>query len=175
MKRIYVLRHSKAGHTNKKLLDDHERPLTEKGVEVCGVVTDFLRQQQPLPQRVLCSTAVRAKQTAQYVLEGLDQIVPIDYIPSLYLAEPSHIIQLIHGLDDKVESVMIVGHNPGLQQFSILLPGSGDKKKFRSMRSNFPPPSMAVFDVDQKSWQDVGEQSAELVDFLVAKTVKTAA
>ena len=172
MKRIYVLRHSKAGHTNKKLLDDHERPLTDKGVDMCAVVADCLKEHDPLPELVLCSTALRAKQTASNVLENLGQNIETIHIHGLYLAEPDLILQAIHNVDESINSIMIVGHNPGLQQLSLLLSGKGDKKKFRAMRSNFPPPSLAVFDIDQEHWFDVAEQSAELVDFVAAKTVK---
>lgn len=169
MKRLYLLRHSKAGHTNKKILDDHERTLTEKGVGFCADIARHLRKFDPLPEQVLCSTAVRAKQTTELVLAQLGKELPIEFSGNLYLATPGIVLSTLRATDKGIDSLLVVGHNPGLQEFALMLAGSGDKKKFRAMRSAFPPPSLAVFDLDVKSWRDIAERSGVLVDFHAAK------
>ena len=174
MKRLYLLRHSKAGHTSKKLLGDHERALTEKGKMLCSAVGDCLSRIELLPELILCSSATRAQQTAQYVLESLNTDIQVEIEPKLYLAEPNEILNCIHRIDESVSSVMVVGHNPGMHHFSIWLAGKGDKKKVRTMRSNFPPPSLATFDIDE-NWFNVSEQSGELVDFFIAKNTPSKA
>lgn len=172
MKRLYLLRHSKAGQTNKKLLDDHERSLTQKGVEVCALLGNYVSEENF--DLVLCSTALRAKETAELVLEQAGQSPHIELLPNLYLASPGEIFRVINQVSEEVSSVLVVGHNPGLQNLAINLAGKGDKKKFREMRNNFSPPSLAVFDIDTE-WAKVGPRSGELTDFVIGKNLKRSA
>ncbi len=174
MKRLYILRHSKAGQSNKRLLDDHERTLTGKGIDLCSAVSEQLQVSDKFPEVILCSTAIRAKETTKLVLENIKESAndaEVKYLPKLYLASPDDILNIIRDIDDDVESVMVVGHNPGLQQFSMNISGSGDKKKFREMRGNFPPASLAVFDINNDNWADTKNQSAELVDFQITRSI----
>ncbi len=83
------------------------------------------------------------------------------------------LFNVIQQIDESADSAIIIGHNPGLQQFCIQLAGKGDKKKFRNMRNNFPPPSLAVFDLDIESWFDVDVQRGELIDFVTARELVT--
>lgn len=172
MKRLYILRHSKAGQTDKKVLDDHERKLTGKGVELCAFIADYLASFNPQPELILSSTALRAKQTAELVLSHLGKKIDIQYISKLYLASPDDLASILHGVNNSINSVLIVGHNPGLQQFCVGLSGSGDKKLFRDMRNNFPPPSLAVFDIKCQDWPDVDIHTGELIGFSSGKVLK---
>ena len=178
MKRLYLLRHSKAGQTNKKLLDDHERFLTQKGIDMCAVMEEHLKNvfSENFPELVLCSTAVRAKETAQHALNSLESedkksSLPVEFISKLYLASPEDIFSTVRDLDNSLSSVVIIGHNPGMQQFCIMLAGKGNKKKFRDMRNNFPAPSLAVFDIVADRWSDIGVQSGILVDSTSGKAL----
>jgi len=172
MKRLYILRHSKAGQTNKKILDDQERPLTQKGIEICPNVAEYLKNCDILPELVISSTALRTKQTAEEVLKYLESNAAIEYTPKLYLASSENIFTEIQNISPDIKSAMIVGHNPGLHQFVIEFSGKGDKKKFREMRSNFPPASIASFNLNSSEWVDCEIQSGELVDFASSKELK---
>ncbi len=172
MKRLYILRHSKAGQTNKKLLDDHERKLTQKGVDLCREVGAYLKEKNPLPDAVFSSTAVRANETAELVCQNAGIAVTIELIPRLYLATPEDIYSVIHAADDGIDSLLVVGHNPGLHIFSMDVAGSGDKKLYREMKNHFPPPSLVTFDLNIQSWGLLESQCGELVDFRYAKQFK---
>jgi phosphohistidine phosphatase len=175
MKQLYVLRHSKAGQTNKKILDDHERTLTQKGIDVCELVGDYFNINNYNPDHIISSTAIRAQETASIVNEALIKNCPIEHSVKLYLAEPDNIFSLISNTADHVERLLVVGHNPGLQQFAMTLAGTGDKKKFREMRSNFPPRALAVYNIDIESWKEIAPQKGELRDFHIARGTKKAA
>ncbi len=165
MKRLYILRHSKAGQTNKQVLKDYERKLTDKGVEMCAHIGTYFKDSKQPPQYILCSQADRTVETAKYSLRAANMEVPLQISSRLYLAEPETILAEIQATSDNIQSLALVAHNPGVQQFCIDLAGSGDKKLFREMRQNFPPPSIAVFDINVDSWGLVVARSGILVDF----------
>jgi len=168
MKNIYLMRHSKAGQTKKQLLNDHDRPLTEKGRELCPAIGKYIRVLGK-PDLILCSTAKRAKDTAELISKPLGKSTKLIEMQKLYLASPGEILSVINEINDKINSVLIVGHNNGLQKFCVEFAGKGDKKKFREMRHNFPPASLAVFGLAQKKWDEVKMRSGFLKDFVMAK------
>lgn len=170
MKRLYILRHSKAGQTTKKLISDHSRCLTDKGISLCQKVAENLNKYEHGPEFILSSTSLRTMETAQIVKDSMGlKEVELSASSQLYLASMGDIVSIINDADDKYDSIMLVGHNPTLQQFCLNLPNTGDKKIFRSMRNNFPPASYAVFDCDIDSWKNLSLRSCELVDFVVTK------
>jgi len=173
MKNLYILRHSKAGHTDKNLLDDHARTLTIQGVERCFYLASHLKKTKQFPEIIISSSATRAVETAQNLITGLDgKDIDIKINPKLYLASTRDILRVIREIDDNINSVMIVGHNPGLQQLAIELPGKGDKKKYREIKSNFAPASMAIFDIDIKSWSEIKPRAGELKNLVAGKSLK---
>ncbi len=174
MKRLYLLRHSKAGHAGKKILDDQDRPVTDKGIELCIHIAEQIKKIDPFPQLILCSPALRAKQTSDLLLRQMEKKVRVQMESGLYLAEPEDLFEILRETDDAISSLMVIGHNPGLQEFAILLSGKGNKKKFRQMRNNFPPPSMATLDIHINEWAEMEERCGELLDFIVGKAISTA-
>ncbi len=176
MKKLYLMRHSKAGQTDKHLLNDHERPLTKKGEEQAPLVAEYFRNnyRDDPPQVILCSSALRAKQTAALFKKHFasENDIEIRTFQELYITGTDEILTVIHKLEDKFRSALIVSHNPGLQGFAVNFSQQGDKVKFRDMRSNFPPGSFATFEVNHKSWREVGAESGTLLDFVSGKKLK---
>lgn len=176
MKRIFLMRHSKAGQTSKHMLSDYERPLTKKGEELCAIIAEYFSKfyKDSPPQLIICSTTTRAKQTAALFnkyFEGDDiEILPIQ---ELYMTKDNEeFLNIIKDLDDKVSSLLVIGHNPSLQQFALDFANEGDKKKFREMRSNFAPGSFATFNADNRSWKNIAENGGILLDFVNGKNIK---
>ncbi len=170
------MRHSKAGQTNKNMLNDHERTLTKKGEDQAAKVAPYFLKnyKDNLPQIVLSSTAIRAKQTAalfkKYFIANPD--IDIKAFHELYITNNEEIIKIINGIDEKFKSVLVVSHCPGLQVFAEEFARAGDKHKFREMRANFPPGSFATFDCDVKNWKDIEIHSGILLDFVSGKRLK---
>lgn len=177
MKRIYLMRHSKAGQTNKKLTHDIERALTKKGEDQAkklGEVLNKLYAKDFPPKLIITSNAIRAKQTASLLKSNFKQNKNLEseVHAELYLDSETEIINILKQVDDKIDSVLIVSHIPGLQNFAVDFAHSGDKVKFRQMRSNFPPGSFAVFDVDIDKWKNIEPQKGDLVNFINSKKLK---
>jgi phosphohistidine phosphatase len=116
MKRLLLLRHAKAVPAEEPLADI-TRPLAERGQRDARHVGERLRQHTPRPERILTSPSARTLETAQLVATAFGH--PHDAISverGLYLAEPAALLAVIGAQNDTVESLLVVGHNPGLTE-----------------------------------------------------------
>ena len=112
MKTIYLLRHAKSSWDDSSL-PDHDRPLNGRGRSAAPRVGAHMRAEGYLPDLVLCSTATRTRLTLEGVLSELEVEPAIEFEEELYLAAPSEMLDLVRSVPDTVESVLLVGHNPG--------------------------------------------------------------
>lgn len=165
IKRLYLLRHSKAGQTNKKLTDDHERPLTQKGIDLCKHIADNLKELGDLPELVVSSTSRRTKETAEHLFKHLGRELPTEFSPKLYLAGVDDIYDQVRSLEDELNNILILGHNPGLQMFCMHLAGSGSKRMYRELKNQFPPGTLVAFDLEIDSWLEVKPNAGKLVGY----------
>ena len=110
---LFILRHAKSGHDEP--VSDKERTLTTRGRKDAVRMGELARERNLLCDRVLCSTATRAKETLELFVDGAKLDAPIVFLDELYLAEPKAIVQAIRSHGSSAERVMIVGHNPGLE------------------------------------------------------------
>lgn len=122
MRTLLLLRHAKASH-EEPALSDHERPLTKKGRKAAKMMGTLAREHDLLPGRVLSSTAERARTTADLFLEAAEHAVPVSYLDELYLAEPPAYLDALRRLGASAESILVVGHNPGLEALIFRLTG----------------------------------------------------
>jgi phosphohistidine phosphatase len=122
MKTLLVLRHAKSSW-NDSALPDHERPLNDRGRRDAPLMGDVLRQLPLTPTMILSSDAVRAHTTAEAVAEaaGWRGDVVLDH--RLYLAGPDDIMAVLREVPDGSATVMVVGHNPGLEDLIAMLAG----------------------------------------------------
>lgn len=145
MKTLLLLRHAKSSWNNPAL-DDHERPLNERGRRDGPRMGQLMREQGLIPDVVISSDAVRARLTAEAVVEAARYAGEILLDPRLYLASPADILSLLRTVAEKADTVMIVGHNPGLEELVALLTGE---------RRDLPTAALAriVLPIDQ--WRDL--------------------
>lgn len=114
VKRLLILRHAKSSWADASL-DDWQRPLNERGLRDAPRVGDLLRDRSLVPDLIITSDAVRARTTAQAVAKAAGYSRDILVEPSLYHATPDEAIAVLNGVPDAARSVMLVGHNPGLE------------------------------------------------------------
>lgn len=118
MKRLLLLRHAKAVPATEPLVDI-ARPLADRGERDALRIGERMRQQRLRPALILTSPAARALRTAEFVARTLDY--PRDDIAldrRLYLAEPDAIVEIIAAQDAAIETLLVVGHNPGLTELA---------------------------------------------------------
>jgi len=122
MKILLLLRHAKSSWKESDL-PDHERPLNKRGKREAPEAGKYLRQQEWLPDLILCSTALRARQTVDALVEKSGYRGKIEYRDDFYANGPEPYFAALRTLPDELQSVMIVAHNPDMEQALAALTG----------------------------------------------------
>jgi phosphohistidine phosphatase len=121
-KTLLLLRHAKSSWKDSSL-DDHDRPLNQRGKAAAPRMGRLLRDEGLVPDLIVASTAVRAQATAFAVIEASGYAGPLRSARSLYLAPPSAYVELARELDERTERVLMIGHNPGIENLLSELVG----------------------------------------------------
>jgi phosphohistidine phosphatase len=146
MKTLLVLRHAKSSW-NDAGLDDHERPLNARGRRDAPRMGDMLREQGLTPDRIISSDAERARLTAEAVADAAGYSGEILFDRKLYLASPPDIVGVLHNVaETNANIVMIVGHNPGLEELVGKLTGEHE---------DFPTAALAQIALPIDRWRDL--------------------
>jgi phosphohistidine phosphatase len=122
MKKLLLMRHAKSSWKQKNLADI-ERPLNARGEKDAPVMGRLLRKKDILPDLIISSPAVRARLTAEEVGKKSHYPKDILFVDKLYMAEAPDILDTISTLPDDLETVLLIGHNPGLEYTLQLLTG----------------------------------------------------
>ena len=170
VKRLYLLRHAKAVPADPQQ-DDFARELTVRGMHDAASMARYLHKNEMRPGLILTSGAARTRQTAELVLRELE--TKADIRDTLYLAEPGKILSQLQALPLALESVLVVGHNPGIEQLASLLAREPVRRKERVRRDvleeKFPTAALAVLDFDVTRWRDLKPGECVLIDFVRPK------
>jgi phosphohistidine phosphatase len=164
MKYLILLRHAKSSWKDPHQTD-HERPLNKRGKSDAPLMAAAYKAYFPLPDLILCSTAVRTVQTAGYFLEKWGtKDLPVIYDRNLYHADAFSILNYIGLQDDNLETLMIVGHNPGLTVLAnILKPGITD---------NIPTCGIVGFQIQYERWSAFqAKENIDCIGFITPKAL----
>jgi phosphohistidine phosphatase len=165
VKRLFLLRHAKSAWDDPTLRD-RDRPLAPRGRKAAKRVGRWARKHDVRPQLVVCSSAVRARQTLERVLPGLgDPAVWIEV--TLYAATADTLLARVRTLPEEVEEAMLVGHNPGLMDLALLLAASGPNRK--RARANVPTGALVELEIETGRWADVEPGLAQMTSFVVPR------
>jgi phosphohistidine phosphatase len=122
MKTLLILRHAKSSWDDLSQ-DDHERPLNSRGRKDAPRIGELLKKQDLLPDLILSSTAARARATAELAADEAGYSGEIRFSHSLYASGPQAFLSALASLAQEYSCVMIVGHNPGLEELIYTLTG----------------------------------------------------
>lgn len=171
MKTVYLLRHAKSDWGVPGLAD-HDRPLNERGTGAAPRMGAYIKAKRYKVALVLCSSAQRTVETLKLVKPSLGE-PKVKIEEALYLAEAGQLLERLKRVDDKAESVMFIGHNPGMEQFAQALaasPGTDAQEKLhRRMREKFSTCALAVISLPVKSWREAKPGLGALEDFMRPK------
>jgi len=155
MKTLLLMRHAKSSWKDSNLAD-HERPINKRGQKDAPRMGSILADRELVPQMLLSSTAVRARQTAEAVLDSSGFQGEVTYLDRLYLAEAEEYIAVLRELPDDIERVMVIGHNPGLETLLQLLSG---------LIESLPTAVIAHLALPIQHWSELtSETNGEIVD-----------
>lgn len=155
MRNLLLLRHAKSSW-DEPALDDHDRPLSARGVRAARWIASHLHERQLRPELVLSSSARRARQTLDAVQSVLDDAVDVQVDDELYGASAYALVQRLRIVDASIASVMVIGHNPGLEDLAVDLAGDGDPTALKQLHTKFPTAALAVLDLDHSEWARLG-------------------
>jgi phosphohistidine phosphatase len=122
VKRLLILRHAKSSWANSSI-SDWQRPLNERGLRDAPRAGEWLRERALTPDLILTSDAVRARTTAEAVARAAGYSQEIRIEPSLYHARPDDVLAVLGGVSAEARTVLVVGHNPGLEELVQQLTG----------------------------------------------------
>ena len=122
MKYVLILRHAKSSWKHADV-NDHDRPLNKRGKRDAPHMGELLQNEHLVPDLIISSTAKRASSTAKTVANAAGYEGDIALNQSLYAAAPTAYIDVLHDLSNEYARVLMIGHNPGLEQLVNMLSG----------------------------------------------------
>ena len=164
MKRLCLLRHAKSDWSDPAS-DDFHRPLNERGARAADFMAGYIAACPYRPDTVICSTATRAKDTCTPVTKELGSDVPVIYREELYHAMPDQMLAEIHRAPDSADTLLVIGHNPGLVLLAMALAQDPDDEVSLRISRGVPTGGFIVFDFDIDRWADLEEGKGTPVFF----------
>ena len=169
--RLWLLRHAKSSWDDPDM-EDVERPLAPRGARAADRIRQYLDAEGIRPELVLCSSALRTRETLARILPGLGPELTVRIEPSLYPFEADQLLERLREVTDDVASVMLIGHNPAMQELASLLAGGGDR--LDELRSGFPTAALAELDLGGGSWHELAPGTGRLTRFIVPRELSSA-
>jgi phosphohistidine phosphatase len=175
-RRLVLLRHAKSAWPD---VPDHERPLARRGRRDAPAAGRWLRDAGCVPDRVLCSTAERARQTWQLLRTGLGASPPVTFERRVYQASAAELLDLIHLAPSTVRSLLVVGHDPAIQDLALSLAAAGTSagssaataRALDRMRAKFPTAAIAILEFTAP-WSRLGPGRARLASFVTPREIR---
>jgi phosphohistidine phosphatase len=169
-RRLVLLRHAKSAWPD---VADHERPLARRGRRDAPVAGRWLRAAGRAPDRVICSTARRARETWQLAAAELDTSPSVSFDQRVYGAAASELLDLAREIAPRARTLLIVGHDPAMQELALSLASAraGDAAALERVRFKFPTAAIAVLEFTGP-WQGLRSQQAQLTAFVVPRELR---
>lgn len=170
---LYLLRHAKSSW-DQPSLTDFDRPLAPRGREAAPRVARHMRDRKWRPELILCSPAERARQTMDLVLDVLDYDPEVRMVDGLYnFGDGTGLLNTIQQIGTECSELMLIGHNPSMENLALKLAGSGASQHMTDMARKYPTAALAVLTFDTDNWADIRPGSGRLTDFVRPKTLHT--
>ncbi|HKQ53525.1 MAG TPA: histidine phosphatase family protein [Pyrinomonadaceae bacterium] len=152
MKRLLLLRHAKSSWDDARLAD-FDRPLNGRGRKAAPLMGDFMRERGLWPDLIISSPAQRARETIALVLEAAGFETELRYDERIYEATAGRLVEVIEGVEDDRQEVMLVGHNPGFENLLAHLTGESRR---------VPTAALARIRLDAEKWMEAGSRGGRL-------------
>lgn len=165
---LLLLRHAKSSWDNPATAD-YDRPLAKRGQKAAPRMGAEIGALGLRPDLILCSSSARTRETLALALPGFGAPAPeVVYDDAIYMATPAALLTLLRMLPaaPTPSSVMILGHNPGLEELAQELTGGGDEPSRKLLADKFPTCALAVLTFDTDAWNQVAPGTGTLTHFL---------
>ncbi|THJ65075.1 histidine phosphatase family protein [Arthrobacter echini] len=167
-KRLMLLRHAKAEF--QEGVSDHERSLSSRGHADAPLVGRWMVEHDAVPDSILVSTALRTRQTCTWVSKELGDRAPTPKLEDdLYAARPAEILALINRVPPTVTSLLVIAHNPGVQELAMRLASvRSDERAVMDLATDYPTAGLTVMTFDG-DWAELDRRDADVTDFVVRR------
>jgi phosphohistidine phosphatase len=165
MKKLTLLRHAKSTWDDP-VARDFDRPLNPRGRRAARTIGQEMRAQGLAFDQVIASPAVRVVETLDDVSAGYGAAIEPRYDERVYLASAEILIELIHQTQDSADSLLIVGHNPGLERLVLKLTRDNGEAMRADVAVKYPTATLAEIDFAVDRWADVAEATGTLARFI---------
>ncbi|MEU3277518.1 SixA phosphatase family protein [Streptomyces antibioticus] len=169
-RRLVVLRHAKSDWPDG--VPDHERPLAGRGRRDAPAAGRALAEAGCLPDLTVCSTAVRARRTFELASAQWDAPPPVHYEPRVYAADVPELLGVVRETPAEVGTLLLVGHNPGLEDLVVELAGEALGDALDEVRLKFPTSAIAVLAWHGPAWRALAPGTALLTSMTVPRGPK---
>ncbi|MPY60157.1 SixA phosphatase family protein [Streptomyces spongiae] len=166
-RRLVVLRHAKSAWPAG--VPDHDRPLGPRGLRDAPAAGRALAAADRLPDLALCSTARRARETWDLAAAEWSAPPPVRHDPRLYAADVPDLLDVVREAPDEAATLLLVGHNPGLEELVLDLAGDDLDDALDAVRTKFPTSAIAVLEWYGHSWKDLARGTATLTAMTVPR------
>jgi phosphohistidine phosphatase len=163
MRRVYLLRHAKSSWKDHSLAD-RDRPLAGRGRRAAKAMAAHLQAEGVRPDLVLCSPARRTRETLERIEGAFGGPVEASFEDALYGAGEAELLARLEALPQEVGSVMLIGHNPGLEELALALASKGTG--LARLREKYPTAALATIDLPAERWSAIERGSGELVGYI---------
>lgn len=170
LRRLVVLRHAKSAWPEG--VPDHERPLAPRGRRDAPAAGHALAEIDCLPDLALCSTATRARETWELASAQWGTPPPVRHDPRLYAADVPELLQVVREAPAQAATLLLIGHNPGLEELVLDLAGDGLDNLLDEVRLKFPTSVIAVLTWRGTTWRDLAPGTALLTWMAVPRGKK---
>jgi phosphohistidine phosphatase len=173
MRQLLLLRHAKA-ERSRPGERDRDRRLDDRGRGDAPRIGAYMSRHALRPDRAIVSTAARTRETWQLLAAGLTEIPPADFDDRVYDASPSALLQLIKETKPDVRTLLLIGHNPGLQELAALLIATGDIETRQRLKEDFPTSGLAAIEFAHDGWGRLHPQAGRLSLFVDPRSIAAA-
>jgi phosphohistidine phosphatase len=167
MRRLILFRHAKAESPDGVV--DVQRPLSERGRADASRMGAYLADQGLQPAAALVSAARRTRETWDFAVAALRAPPPVAFDERLYDARAETVLEVLRETGPAARSLLVIGHNPGIEELARALVSSEEKDVRRSLVQKFPTAGLAVIDFPADTWSDVKPASGRLVQYVTPK------
>jgi phosphohistidine phosphatase len=162
MKTVTLFRHAKSGEKDNPRIADIDRPLSDRGLKAAPKMGAAMRDRRLRPNLVLCSPSVRTRQTLTLAsVEAWDNPPKVRFEKKLYEASAQTLLRVLKDCPEDVDHVMIVGHNPGLQELAVALAPLGSEERGQ-LKGKLPTGAVVTFEFDEDLWKELQPASGHV-------------
>ncbi|WP_341208988.1 histidine phosphatase family protein [uncultured Sphingomonas sp.] len=170
MKTLTLLRHAKSGWDDP-VARDFDRPLNTRGRRAAATMGRHVRELGLAFDAVVASPAIRVDETVVEFERGLGRALTPVWDRRLYLAAPTTLLDVVHECDAASDALLLIGHNPGLEELTLLLVPGGDGVLRAAAEEKYPTATLAEMTFDTDDWAAVTAGSGRLTRFIRPRDV----